>query len=160
MNALLTALLLFANFWHTVLADSADGPALALRFNTTTTPVIWAETACDARAWQLGLQYRDRLMPNHGMLFVFPGLQRTPFWMKDTHIALDAGFLDASGRLFEVQTMAPCRTDPCPLYAPQRPYRYVLEMRAGWFGENALRPGAQLAPKVLQQACKPMAAAP
>jgi uncharacterized membrane protein (UPF0127 family) len=119
----------------------AASRALTLQFNSAHTPAIWAETACDARTWQRGLQYRDHLMPDHGMLFVFPHAQNAPFWMKDTRIP-------------------PCTRDPCPLYAPHSAYRYVLEMRAGWFTEHGLRPGMQLATKALHHACSGTPAAP
>jgi uncharacterized membrane protein (UPF0127 family) len=99
-------------------------------------------------------------MPDHGMLFVFPHAQNAPFWMKDTRIPLDAGFLDTQGRLLEVISMPPCTRDPCPLYAPHSAYRYVLEMRAGWFTEHGLRPGMQLATKALHHACSGTPAAP
>ncbi|MGA1562464.1 MAG: DUF192 domain-containing protein [Gammaproteobacteria bacterium] len=134
--------------------------AVTLHFNASTAPMIWAETACDARSWARGLQHRDELMPNHGMLFVFPQTQNAPFWMKDTRIALDAGFLGEDGRLVEVISMPPCTREPCPLYAPRAAYRYVLEMRAGWFAEHGLRPGMQLATKALQHACRRTPAAP
>jgi len=142
----------------------AASRALTLQFNSAHTPanspMIWAETACDARAWQRGLQSRDRLMPHHGMLFVFPNLQDGPFWMKDTRIPLDAGFLDTQGRLLEVISMPPCTRDPCPLYAPRSAYRYVLEMRAGWFADARVHPGMQLSPKALEHACNSTPAAP
>jgi uncharacterized membrane protein (UPF0127 family) len=133
---------------------------LTLQFHAIHTPTIWAETACDARAWQRGLQYRDRLMPDHGMLFVFPQVQNAPFWMKDTRIPLDAGFLDTQGRLLEVISMPPCTRDPCPLYAPRSAYRYVLEMRAGWFTDAQVHPGMQLSPQALEHACSGTLAAP
>jgi uncharacterized membrane protein (UPF0127 family) len=138
----------------------AASRALTLQFNSAHTPAIWAETACDGPAWQRGLQHRDRLMPNHGMLFVFPNLQDGPFWMKDTRIPLDAGFLDTQGRLLEVISMPPCTREPCPLYAPRSAYRYVLEMRAGWFADARVLPGMQLSPKALEHACSGTPAAP
>ena len=157
MKRLLGTALLSLLFAGPLLANSRP---LTLQFNAANTPSVWAETACDARSWQRGLQYRDRLMPNHGMLFVFPRLQDGPFWMKDTRIPLDAGFLDAQGRLLDVITMPPCRRDPCPLYAPDSAYRYVLEMRAGWFADTKIRPGMQLSTKALEHACSRTRAAP
>lgn len=152
LSVLLTSPLLAASRALTLQFHAANTPA--------NTPMIWAETACDAPAWRRGLQQRDRLMPNHGMLFVFPRMQDGAFWMKDTRIPLDAGFLDAQGRLLDVISMPPCTHDPCPLYAPASAYRYVLEMRAGWFADARVHPGMQLSPKALEHACRRTPAAP
>jgi uncharacterized membrane protein (UPF0127 family) len=42
--------------------------------------------------------------------------------------------------------MAPCRADPCPLYAAHRPYRYAVELRAGAFAAAGIGPGGRVVP--------------
>ncbi len=66
-----------------------------------------------------------------GMLFLFPADGIAAFWMKDTVLALDAAFFAADGSLVDLLEMTPCEADPCPVYQPSGPYRYVLEVPAG-----------------------------
>ena len=72
------------------------------------------------------------------MLFSYPADVRHGFWMRDTLVALDLAFIDATGRVAEVTTLEPCRADPCPRHTPAAPYRQVLEVRAGWLGERGI----------------------
>lgn len=46
-----------------------------------------------------GLMFRTALAPDSGMLFLYPRPHRASFWMKNTYIALDILFFDASGTL-------------------------------------------------------------
>lgn len=79
-----------------------------------------------------GLMFRQFMMPDHGMLFVFPDTQMRAFWMKNTKIALDMLFFDGQRHLVSIQhDVPPCVADPCPSYASTGPARYVLELNAG-----------------------------
>lgn len=102
------------------------------------------EIARGAREQALGLMYRTSLPADRGMLFVYPDARPRSFWMKNTVIPLDILFFDAEGRLINVASATPCRTDPCPTYGSMGPAQYVLELRAGTAQELDLRPGARL----------------
>ncbi len=79
-----------------------------------------------------GLQDRDVLDKNGGMLFAFDGRNPASFWMKKTLIPLDMLWLDYSGQIIYIEHDAPpCEQDPCPLYGPKTPAAYVLEINAG-----------------------------
>jgi hypothetical protein len=49
-------------------------------------------------------------MKNSGMLFVYPSERPLSFWMKNTQIPLSIAFLDAGGRIINIETMIPFQT--------------------------------------------------
>ena len=71
-----------------------------------------------------------RKAPADGMLFVFPEIESGGFWMKNTLVPLTIVFFDADGKRVRRLSMTPCRRDPCPIYSPERRYRFALELRA------------------------------
>ncbi len=93
----------------------------------------------------LGLMFRDQLAADGGMLFIFDQDDRYPFWMKNTFIPLDLVWIDRAGQVVDVRAgVQPCRSDPCPSYAPTKVGRAVLEVNAGFAKAHGLVPGAQL----------------
>jgi hypothetical protein len=92
-----------------------------------------------------GLMFRDSLSGDRGMLFVFPDDGVHPFWMKNTFIPLDMGWLSADGTVVEVRAdVPPCRLEPCPSYGNTRAARAVLELAAGAAAKHRVAPGAAL----------------
>ena len=76
-----------------------------------------------------GLMFRDRLAPDHGMLFLYEGDRAVSFWMKNTLIPLDLIFADASGRIVQIAERAvPMST---ALISSDGPVRAVLEVNGG-----------------------------
>jgi len=93
---------------------------------------VTAELAVSEAERGRGLMFREKLLPDQGMLFVFEEEGYHSFWMKNTLIALDLVWLDASRRIVHIEAGAPpCREEPCPTYGPKIPARYVLELKAG-----------------------------
>jgi len=91
---------------------------------------------------QRGLQFRESLDKNKGMLFVFAESRRHAFWMKDTLIPLDIIWLDYARRVVYIApNIPPCPQDPCPSYSPERDALYVLEINAGVAQQLGLKPG-------------------
>ena len=90
------------------------------------------EVVSKSEELQRGLQFRESMPKNHGMLFVFQGMYPYPFWMKDTKIPLDMIWMDDSRRVVYIASaVPPCLKDPCPTYTPTEPALYVLELNAG-----------------------------
>ncbi len=93
---------------------------------------ITAELAVTPSERARGLMFREKLLPDQGMLFVFEIEDYHSFWMKNTLIALDMLWLDKDKRIVHIERdVQPCRVDPCPSYTPKRPGSYVLELKAG-----------------------------
>ncbi|MDK9699683.1 MAG: DUF192 domain-containing protein [bacterium] len=106
----------------------------------------WLEISDDTDEIVQGLSDRTELAPDHGMLFVFPKPQRHSFWMYHCYFDIDLAYLDAQGRILEIQRMfaEPLSTPPALLKTyPSKTdsVQYVIEMEAGWFERNNIRPG-------------------
>jgi len=99
---------------------------------------IVAEVAATPEERATGLMHRFSLAPDHGMLFVFERPEALSFWMKNTFIPLSIAFLDASGRILNIEDMAP-QTETT--HWSRGPGLYALEMRKGWFAEREIRAG-------------------
>jgi len=89
------------------------------------------EVAKTAEERTRGLQFREFLPENKGMLFVFEENRPYRFWMKDTLIPLDMIWLDEAKKAVHIEeNVPPCTKDPCPTYGPSQKARYVLEVNA------------------------------
>lgn len=88
-----------------------------------------------------GLMYRRALEPDAGMLFIFPSDSRSGFWMRNTYIPLDIAYISADFAVLEVRRGTPLDET---VLSPSHPYRYVLEVNAGWFEAHGLGPGARV----------------
>lgn len=92
-----------------------------------------------------GLQERDHLDKNSGMLFALDEQTPRKFWMKDTWIPLDMVWLDYMGKIIYIEHAAvPCEKDPCPTYGPNVPASYVLEINAGQAAQQDMRVGERI----------------
>ncbi len=85
-----------------------------------------------------GLMYREKLAKNDGMLFIFDEPGYHAMWMMNTLIPLSVAFLDAEGRILNIEDMEPKTLDS---HAAQGPARYAVETNKGWFGEKKIKAG-------------------
>ncbi|MCD4756406.1 DUF192 domain-containing protein [bacterium] len=94
----------------------------------------------DSRA--KGLSSRRYLGDYDGMLFVFEKEVDNPFWMKDMLIPIDIIFIDSKGYIVDIKVdEQPCDATYCPQIYSKDPYRYVLEVNAGFCEENEIEIG-------------------
>jgi len=100
---------------------------------------VTAEVAANEAQRSTGLMYRFSMPPDHGMLFVFDEVRPLSFWMRNTYVALSIAFIDAQGRILNIEEMAP--HDERSTWSAG-PALYALEMRKGWFAQNGIGPGA------------------
>ena len=122
-------------------AQQAPQPALPTTQLTAGIHVITAEVASTPQSRMIGLMMRERLAPNHGMVFVFEDKSQHCFWMRNTLIPLSIAFIDDDGTIISVADMAP-KSDAST--CPQRPVRYALEMDQGWFAKRGLTAGKKI----------------
>jgi uncharacterized membrane protein (UPF0127 family) len=140
MRSLLAALLL-CTLAATGLAQTAPQPPLPAVKLTAGMHLITAELADDDRERMVGLMFRDKLAPNHGMLFDFKGKSVHCMWMRNTLIPLSVAYLDDDGTIVNIEDMAPKTEDS---HCAKKPVRFALEMDRGWFAQRGIKPGMKL----------------
>ncbi len=113
-------------------------PTLPTRPLTAGVHLIEAEVAMDENARMTGLMYRRELAPNHGMLFVFDSPEKPCMWMRNTLVPLSVAFIDADGRIANIEDMEPGSD---ATHCARRAVPFALEMDRGWFAQRGLRPG-------------------
>ncbi|KAB8060683.1 DUF192 domain-containing protein [Janthinobacterium violaceinigrum] len=105
--------------------------------------LIQAEVAATEEQRELGLMYREKMPANAGMLFVFGNPSTQCMWMKNTPLPLSVAFIDASGKIVNIEDMQPHTLDShCSTRTV--PVRYALEMHLGWFKQKNIKPGMSI----------------
>lgn len=102
---------------------------------------IAAEIADTPEKRAQGLMHRSAMPERRGMLFVHDDSRMICMWMKDTPIPLSVAFIDAEGRILNIEDMRP---DTLDLHCASGPARYALEMRLGWFRDNGVTSGVKV----------------
>jgi uncharacterized membrane protein (UPF0127 family) len=110
-------------------------PSRTLSIGTASAVVEVVDTP-DSRA--TGLMNRFSLQQDHGMLFVFDRPQPLGFWMKNTYIPLSIAFVDAEGRIVNIEDMQPQDES---VHMSRAPALYAIEMRRGWFAAKGITAG-------------------
>jgi uncharacterized protein len=100
------------------------------------------EVADDQAERAQGLMFRESLDPAAGMLFVYETPRRAQFWMKNTLIALDMIFADATGTVTRIHPKA-IPGDLTPIDGGEGVV-FVLEINAGLAERLGIGPGAEL----------------
>ena len=78
---------------------------------------VTAELAVTDEERARGLMFREKVLPDQGMLFVFDREDVHAFWMKNTLVPLDMLWLDSDRRVIHIAAdVPPCQADPCPSY--------------------------------------------
>ncbi len=91
-----------------------------------------------------GLMDVEEMDEDKGMIFSYGApVEKACMWMKDTKIPLDVAFIDGTGKIVNIEAdMKPLTTDShCNTGGP---IYYALEMNAGWFAKNGVKPGDSL----------------
>ena len=124
-----------------LLAQQAPQPTLRTTKLTAGIHVITAEIASTPQSRMIGLMMRERVAPNHGMVFVLEDKSQHCFWMRNTLIPLSIAFIDDDGTIVNIADMTPkSEASTCP----QRPVRYALEMDQGWFAKRGVTAGQKI----------------
>jgi uncharacterized membrane protein (UPF0127 family) len=90
----------------------------------------------------LGLMWRRRLAPDHGMLFVYRREQIVTMWMKNTVIPLDMLFIDRAGHIVSIHERAVPGSRR--VISSSKRARAVLELNGGTASRLGLKPGDRI----------------
>ena len=124
-----------------LLSQQLPQPTLRTTKLTAGIHVITAEVAATSQTRTIGLMMRERLAPNHGMVFVFEDKSQHCFWMRNTLIPLSIAFVEDDGTIVSIADMAPkSEASTCP----PRAVRYALEMEQGWFVKRGVAAGSKI----------------
>ncbi|TAK08106.1 DUF192 domain-containing protein [bacterium] len=117
--ALLAVGLLACRSHPRVVISTKSGEQLALQVEVADTPAKRS----------LGLQYRNELGDDQGMLFLFPSQGAQSFWMKNTPLPLDMIFIGSDLKIVGIIRQAvPFSTTSLTVPAPSQ---FVLEIKGG-----------------------------
>lgn len=112
-----------------VVAGCRPGPRVVVSTRSGAELAFKVEVADTPAKRVLGLQYRNELGDDRGMLFLFPSPAAQSFWMKNTPISLDIIFIGSDLRIAGiVHQAAPFSTASLSVAAPSQ---FVLEVRGG-----------------------------
>ena len=119
-----------------------DGTVWAVN-GTDTATVFETEYATTPEAIEIGMMYRRSTPPNRAMLFFMPGGdQLRSFWMKNTLVALDIIYINATNDVVSIQANAePLSTKSLPSAAPAS---YVLEVLGGQAAAQGITVGTKI----------------
>ncbi len=101
--------------------------------------VVKAEFAVDEASRMAGLMFRKNLGKNEAMIFLFPEDNLMPFWMHNTYLPLDIVFINRNHEIIYIAENAKPLSDD--LIQPPSPYRYTLEVNAGFIAEHKIQVG-------------------
>jgi uncharacterized membrane protein (UPF0127 family) len=142
-------------------SDSGDGGGALLPTAEITvsggavSETLIVELATTPAQHQQGLMFRQEMAENRGMLFIFDRDRSGGFWMRNTYLPLDIAYIGADGTVLEIVQGKPLDET---ILTPRQPYRYVLEVNAGWFERHGLGVGAKIT--IPDAAALPQAPAP
>ena len=94
--------------------------------------------ANDEEERRTGLMYRQELLPNEGMLFVFIDDDWLSFFMRNTYIPLDIIYVSGRGRVVDIKQGQPLSERSLPSSGRAR---YVIELAAGRSRQLGLKKG-------------------
>jgi uncharacterized membrane protein (UPF0127 family) len=132
-----------------VLLASCDKPTTVEDFYTSdiTLPggqVIKTEFVYDTAGALRGMQFRNSIAPDRGMLYAHRIPGKYGYWMYQTLIPLDMIWMDPKNKVVEiVENAPPCKTpaSQCPHYGGNEVAQYVLELGAGMVKKYGVKVG-------------------
>lgn len=132
-----------------VLLAGCDKPTTEADFYTSDIvlpggQVIKTEFVYDTAGALRGMQFRNSIAPDHGMLYAHRIPGKYGYWMYQTLIPLDMIWMDPKNKVVEiVENAPPCKTpaSQCPHYGGNEVAQYVLELGAGMVKKYGVKVG-------------------
>ena len=139
-RTLLLALALLGCVWP-LQAQDRPQPRLETTAITAGIHLIRAELAITPDQQAMGMMWRREMADNEGMLFVNADSSVRCFWMRNTLVALSIAFIAEDGSIVNIADMQPLSEQS---HCSNKPVRFALEMRQGWFARKGIKPGLKL----------------
>ena len=107
---------------------------------------IIADVPVTGDEFQKGLDIKDHINENQGMLFIFKDQGKFPFWMHGMKFPIDIVWFNNNSNVVHIEhNLQPCITDlACPSYSPENNALYVLETIAGFSERHNVKIGTQM----------------
>ena len=110
---------------------------------------IKIEVAATPEERAKGLMFRESMASNEGMLFIFEEGTSQRFWMKNTRIPLDIGYISSSGVLLEIHKAKPHDTSGVP--SRSNDIKFVLELNEGAYRKLGISIGTRISLKQISE---------
>jgi uncharacterized membrane protein (UPF0127 family) len=113
---------------------------------------VMADVAVTDEQMTKGLDIKNNLTENQGMLFVFQQPGRYGFWMMGMKFPIDIIWLDSNDTVTHIEhSLEPCLPNSfgrsyllCPTYSPEKGSLYVLETVSGFSVKHNVRVGTHV----------------
>jgi uncharacterized membrane protein (UPF0127 family) len=129
--------------------DDPNGPTVSVVFPQAGGAVVQAELVTSQQDLERGLMYRTSLPEDQGMLFDMGSIGNYQVWMHDTCIPLDMILADTDGWIVGIIENAPPLDDT--LRSISCPWRYMLEVNAGWSRAHGVQAGQSMTSSAIAQ---------
>lgn len=105
-----------------------ENPQLCYKSNFRTNNCYDLEIADTPELRTQWLMNRESLWEKSWIIFLFDSLDIHKFRMKNTLIPLDMIRLDENFEIIDIVQAQPCKQEICPVFWPELPSNYVLEL--------------------------------
>ena len=147
IQAIFLIIVIFGGLYIATAKETPDLPFLPQKFTVKTVKInqtsVRAEIADTKSKRSKGLGGRDSIASGSGMLFIFPKLDKYPFWMKNTKIALDIIWIKQKTVVDIIKNATPPlpgqKDETLPVYVSNGPVDMVLEVRSGFVDTNNIK---------------------
>jgi uncharacterized membrane protein (UPF0127 family) len=125
------------------LKDLKDGDFVQAAFDIKDSPELNLEVARTTEARREGLQFREGIAENDGMIFVYIQENTLDFWMLNTLLPLDIIFLDKDLTVVTIhKNTRPNQTEE--IYSSNGLAQYVIEVNGGFIEKHNVSIGTKL----------------
>lgn len=123
--------------------ENQEAQTRDVRYVTLSGRHIRVDIADTPEKREQGLSGRVGLLPDEGMLFVFPQDNVHSFWMKDMYFPIDILWISSEGIIVDMRERVSPETYPT-VFTPSIEARYVLELPEGWVETYAVELGDEV----------------
>src|SRR3989344_770111 len=130
----------FGMYWYVAYGSKGNAQRESQKTVEVAGTIIQISIADTPELRERGLGGRANLVPNEGMLFIFPSEGKYSLWMKNMRFPIDILWISADKKVVDIWHHA--RPESYPLaFTPKAVAMYVLELPADFATHNNVRIG-------------------